>query len=86
MSFKYLRFLCREKGKQQLELADLIHYMWKFGADVLSSVIIKYLLERDVLKCNKSRLQHVDTSLVCKCENRHCLQKQRHETQDVGNQ
>ena len=55
--------------------AHLIHYPWELGADVLSAVIIEYFLQRDVLKRNEGRLQHVYARLVCKREIRRCLQK-----------
>lgn len=56
-------------------VAHLIHYLWELGADVLAPMIIEYFLQRDVLKRNEGRLQHVYASLVCKREIRRCLQK-----------
>lgn len=56
--------------------AYLLHYLWELSAESLSSMVIKYLLQRYVLQSNKSRLQHVKTGLICKGKYGQRLQEQ----------
>ena len=51
-----------------LYLTYLLHDLREVGAEGLLPVVVKDFLESDILKCHQRRLQHVQTSLVRKCE------------------
>lgn len=67
--------MVKDKASNCCRLTDLMHNLRNLRAEVFPAMVVEYLLQRYVLKCNQGRLQHVETSLVRKRENGHRLQK-----------
>lgn len=57
-----------------VEKLYLLHDLGELGAESLSACFIENLVEHNILKCNKSCFEQVESSLVCKCEYWRCLQ------------
>lgn len=61
-------------------VAYLLHNLRVLSAERLPAIIIKDLLEGDVLESNQRRLQHVEAGLVGEGEHRSSLNSRFHRT------